>query len=167
MIVTIGGFMGTGKSTVGKELAIRMGWPFFDLDDLVEQACVEHHSLTISGLIAASREHDFRATESEVATRWIGTASQPCILALGGGSLHNESLGSFIETHSTLFVLNAPWNWVEERIMSSDRPLKRDAHVLFELRKSGYNRGTPVNVNCRSISSIVDELESLVRSHEC
>jgi shikimate kinase len=158
MIVTIGGFMATGKSTVGRELADRLGWPFFDLDVFVEKRCIDVYGKGITELIEKGDESLFRQQE-RILVKEIGTFAQPAIVSLGGGTLHNEDLGKWLVQHTVLFVLQASWRTVEKRIYDSQRPLKHHAKTLFELRKDGYKRGNQVNVDTLAITEVVDALE--------
>ena len=163
MIVTIGGFMATGKSTVGREVADRLGWPFFDLDDLVEKSCIDTYGKGISNLIEAGDEALFRFQERTVVVDNLSNLEQPVIVSLGGGTLHNEGLGDWLDLHTFLVVLQASWLTVAKRIFESQRPLKMHAKTLFESRKSGYERGYQVNVDSLSISQVVDALELWIK----
>ena len=61
MLVSLVGFMGAGKSAVGKALAQRLGWRFVDLDDLVES----REARSIADIFAISGESGFRYAESQ------------------------------------------------------------------------------------------------------
>ena len=75
------GFMGTGKSRVGKEIAYFLDWPFLDTDDLIE----EKAGKTISEIFSGQGEQVFRNLESEVITQISKTREQ--VVALGGGAI--------------------------------------------------------------------------------
>ena len=140
MLVTIGGFMATGKSTVGKELADRLGWPFHDLDVIVERRCQSKYGAGISDLIERGDETLFRAQEQASVRDGLLNLQMPSIVSLGGGTLHNNSLGEWLEKYTTLIVLQATWSTVNERIMQSNRPLKDSAYSLYVERLDGYNK---------------------------
>lgn len=158
MIVTLGGFMAVGKSTIGRELADRLGWPFHDLDALVEAECHRIHNAGISTLIQTGNESVFRAVEQKVVQSRFLTLPASTVVSLGGGTLHNGTLGEWVETHTHLFVLSAPWRVVKERIEFSERPLKANAHQLFVKRKQGYMRGCVIEVEHKSKEQIVEAL---------
>ena len=158
MIVTIGGFMATGKSTVGRRLADRLGWPFFDLDDLVETSCINAYGKGITKLIEAGDEALFRLQERTVVDN-LQIIKQPVVVSLGGGTLHNEGLGDWLDLHTLLVVLQASWVTVAKRIYESQRPLKMHAKTLFESRQVGYERGYQLNVDLLTIPQVVDALE--------
>ena len=64
--------MATGKSTVGRKLADRLGWPFFDLDVLVEKSCVDVHGMGITALIESGDEPLFRQQERHLLKNLMG-----------------------------------------------------------------------------------------------
>lgn len=150
--------MAVGKSTIGKELADRLGWPFLDLDDLVEVECRRTHNAGITALIQTGQESVFRAVEQKVVQSRLLTLPTSTVVSLGGGTLHNAQLGEWLETNTNLFVLSAPWNVVQKRIEDSHRPLKSSAEQLYLDRKAGYMRGCEIDVEDKSIEQIVDAL---------
>ena len=158
--------MATGKSTVGKELADRLGWPFHDLDSIVEDRCQSKYGVGISTLIDRGDESLFRLEERTFVTDGLLGLQMPSIVSLGGGTLHNNSLGDWLENHTTLIVLQATWSTVKERIMQSNRPLKDSAYSLYVERLDGYSRGYKVVVDACGVRELVDSLESWIRSHK-
>lgn len=75
------GFMGSGKSTVGKKLAKALSWDFFDLDEMIENL---HHQ-TIPDLFKNLGEDHFREIEKET-LRTLEKKPNPFVLATGGGT---------------------------------------------------------------------------------
>jgi len=73
------GFMGAGKSSVGRDLARRLGWTFVDFDDVIE----EEAGVTVAELFARHGEARFRDKEEDVARRLL--ALDRVVLASGGG----------------------------------------------------------------------------------
>ncbi|HSK47987.1 MAG TPA: shikimate kinase [Coriobacteriia bacterium] len=73
------GFMGAGKSTVGRLVSAHMGRPFIDLDELVERAA----RMPVTQIFAEKGEDAFRALETE-ALRGLSSA-EPAVVACGGG----------------------------------------------------------------------------------
>src|ERR1022692_4786684 len=79
------GFMGSGKSTVGRLLASQLAWHFSDLDAEIER----HTGLPISQIFEQKGEAVFRDIEHERLARILGSASERdarMVLALGGGT---------------------------------------------------------------------------------
>ncbi len=84
-MVCLTGFMGSGKSTVGRLLAAQLAWHFSDLDAEIER----HTGLPISQIFEQKGEAVFRDIEHECLTRILGSASERdarMVLALGGGT---------------------------------------------------------------------------------
>src|SRR3954471_2851015 len=80
--ILLSGFMGAGKSTVGRRLAELAGVPFVDLDE----AITARAGKSIAAIFAESGEAAFRALEAEELGRAL-EAQGPQVLALGGGAL--------------------------------------------------------------------------------
>ena len=81
MRIALVGYMGSGKSTVGKLLSERMSIPFIDLDEVIEK----REGKTIAALFEEKGEAHFRQLESDT-LREILTQNTPFILATGGGT---------------------------------------------------------------------------------
>jgi shikimate kinase / 3-dehydroquinate synthase len=117
--LTLIGFMGAGKTTVGREAARLLDVDFVDLDETIEQ---EHGP--ISALFEQS-EDEFRKIEAEVLARSL-RSWWPSVIALGGGALTRpESRGLVLERSFPVLVeVDVETAW--ERTRGSDRPLARD-----------------------------------------
>ena len=84
MMITLTGFMGSGKTTVGKVLADFLGCPFMDLDDLV----VKKAGKSIPDIFAQDGEPAFRQLEAQVLRKTVEKyAESTAVLALGGGAI--------------------------------------------------------------------------------
>jgi shikimate kinase len=95
------GFMGAGKSTVGRLLAERLGWEFLDLDVLVES----RSGLTVPEIFATRGEAHFRRLETQELAAALGRGN--IVLALGGGapeSLTNRLLLEQTPATETVFL---------------------------------------------------------------
>ena len=78
------GFMGSGKSTVGRALADELGWHFIDLDEEIER----QQGCTISSIFDSQGEPAFRKVESEALHKVVRAiqSGRPHVVALGGGA---------------------------------------------------------------------------------
>ena len=116
--VWLAGFMGAGKSTVGRRLAEELGWEFVDTDDLVEQRA----DRTIPDLFEEG-EAVFREFEREAVRQAGGGA--PRVIALGGGALQDEDTREFIRGTGLLVYLQVGIDDLVERLQQSEtgRPL--------------------------------------------
>ena len=81
MRISLIGYMGSGKSTVGKELASQLNIDFFDLDQFIET----QHNSSIENLFQTKGEIVFRKLEREALLE-ILSLEKPFVLALGGGT---------------------------------------------------------------------------------
>ncbi len=81
MSIVLIGYRGSGKTTIGRALAGRLGWPFVDADAVV----VERAGMTIREIFDRHGEPHFRAMESAVVAELAGRADH--VIALGGGAV--------------------------------------------------------------------------------
>src|SRR5262245_28837928 len=105
------GFMGAGKSTVGRALAQRLGWPFVDLDDEIESA--EHAK--ISDIFAERGEPEFRRIETEALRRLLNSPDS-AVIALGGGAFTVAANRELIRDHGPTIWLDCPFEVVQRRV---------------------------------------------------
>jgi shikimate kinase len=88
--IVLTGFMGAGKSTVGRILAARLRWPFLDIDSLI----TAEHGLTVAQIFAQDGEEHFRRIEAEAIARVLDPAHEydHAVIALGGGAIETEAV---------------------------------------------------------------------------
>ena len=135
------GFMGAGKSTIGRLLAARIGWNFLDLDAHLEART----GATIPQLFERHGEAHFRRLESSALASALG--QNHTVLALGGGTpeeLTNRLLLEQTPATFTIF-LDAPFPTLFDRCMLQDiaRPVLADpaaAQLRFQKRHPLYRR---------------------------
>ncbi|MBA3401366.1 MAG: bifunctional shikimate kinase/3-dehydroquinate synthase [Actinobacteria bacterium] len=130
------GFMGAGKSTLGPELAERLGRPFVSVDLVVE----ERTGVTIAELFAERGQEAFRELEERVAIE-ILTRRLPAVVELGGGALGAEPTRIALAEHAFTVLLETTPDEAWERVSPEDRPLARDHaafRTLFEERTPLY-----------------------------
>ncbi|MFZ2489874.1 MAG: shikimate kinase [Thermoanaerobaculia bacterium] len=129
MKIYLVGFMGAGKTTVGRELATRVGAPFFDLDELIEAA----ESSSIKDIFGTHGEPYFRKRERDMlrATRHLENA----VVATGGGTFTFEENIQFIRAEGLSVYLSAPYSLLRSRVgeRAAERPLFRDDIATHEL----------------------------------
>jgi len=135
------GFMGAGKSTIGRLLATRLGWEFLDLDTHLENRT----GSTIPELFARHGEAHFRRLESTALASALGRSNT--VLALGGGTPEEITNRLLIEqTPDTLAIfLDAPFPTLFDRCMLQEiaRPVLKDpveAEQRFARRRPLYLR---------------------------
>ncbi len=134
------GFMGSGKSTVGRMLADQIGWRFADIDDDVEAAA----KTSITELFTQQGEQEFRRFESEAIRRRVSRiqSGHPMVLALGGGAFTQQSTIDLLGNNGVTIWLDADFPVVKKRVsLASHRPLARNAErfaELFQERRENY-----------------------------
>jgi len=152
------GFMGSGKSTIGSVLAERMDRPFYDLDDLIE----EGQERTISEIFESQGEEYFRKLESE--TLVLNPPSEPCVMALGGGTFVSKVNRDYISKQGVSVWLKIPLRLARRRCRDSQhRPLARNPEQwdsLFRSREKIYQLADiPVEVKGKSPQQICAEIQ--------
>lgn len=134
------GFMGSGKSTIGRLLADELGWTFIDLDDVIEQSA----GVTISSLFESRGEEEFRKLEHQALRRIVDKVERgvPHVVALGGGAFVQPMNQALLAPNGVSIWLDCPLASVERRVSRhSHRPLARDIEkfrALFAERSAEY-----------------------------
>jgi shikimate kinase len=115
------GLMGCGKSSVGKRLALKLGLPFVDADEEIEQVAQK----TINEIFADHGEAFFRDREGKVIARLL--ASGPQVLATGGGAFINPETRAKIKESGITIWLKADLPVLLRRVGKRDtRPLLKN-----------------------------------------
>ncbi len=113
------GFMGSGKSSVGRVLAKRLGCRFIDLDAEIVAAA----GCSINDIFARDGEQAFRLLESSMLEQVL-SAGKGCVLATGGGAVISAQNRSLMRSRGVIINLNVTLDQVLARLKgSSDRPL--------------------------------------------
>ena len=145
--IILTGFMGTGKSSVGRAVAARLGRPFLDMDAEIEARAGK----TISALFAEEGEGAFRRMEADLCRELSAQqASAPApVIATGGGTLVNAAYGADnrrrLMASGPLFCLTGDIDALLQRLApAQDRPLldvddrRAEAEALLARRREAY-----------------------------
>ena len=133
------GMMGSGKTTIGKNLSYRLKMKFADTDDIIEKKL----SLTISKIFEKKGEKFFRKIEEEEVLKIIKKSG--FVISLGGGAFTNETIRENVKRNSISVWLDVKANMLQQRtIMNKKRPIlkninKQDFLKLYEERKKIYS----------------------------
>jgi shikimate kinase len=120
VIVYLVGMPGSGKSTVGREVAGRLGVPFVDLDEEVER----RSGATVSQIFASEGEAGFRTLEARALVD--ASRQDPSVVACGGGVVLEPANRITLRNTGTCVYLHVPLAVLEERVEpAADRPLIR------------------------------------------
>lgn len=140
MIVLIG-FMGAGKSSVGKLIASKLGVPFIDTDAEV----VARSGCSIAEIFKREGEPGFRSLEREVVAEVLGGTD--AVVALGGGSLGDPDTRSEI-ANATVVHLDVSYDEALKRV-GGDRArpmLQGDARSLYRKRDAVYREVSDITI---------------------
>lgn len=165
--VALVGFMGAGKSTVGRELAARLGKTFVETDTLVERRA----GMSVSDVFACYGEPHFRDLESAVVRE--AAKSHNCVIACGGGVVLREENVAALKASSVLVYLEVSPQSVLSRIgpQSTVRPLlsgpdrERRVAELMEQRRTSYEAAADVTVatDGLAVEQIVCHVQELLK----
>ena len=156
------GFMASGKSTVGRHLAHRLGWSFFDIDAEIEAA----EKATIADIFEDRGEAEFRRIEHEMLrqhVRWI-ERGRAAVLALGGGAFVEAANRELLQENGVTVWLDCPFEVVKRRIAAHHvvRPLARDPkkfEALWHARRPFYELADfRIPVDCDQPEGMVDAI---------
>ena len=151
MIVYLVGMPGSGKSTVGGELAGRLGVPFVDLDTEIER----EQGSTVTEIFAERGEAGFRALEAQALLE--ASTHDPSVVACGGGVVLEPANRITLRNTGTCVFLDVPLEELKARVQpAEERPLIRAEGDLERLlaARSRPRRGPPGEV----ADAIVEEL---------
>ncbi|MEK6396815.1 MAG: shikimate kinase [Terriglobus sp.] len=144
--IVLTGFMGAGKSTVGRLLAAQLGWNFLDVDLEIER----HSGTTIADIFSTHGEVEFRRRESAAIARALGTRNT--VIALGGGAPEELTNRLLLEqTPDTAVVfLDAPFSVLFDRCDLQENAAIRPNLQDPEAAAARFKRRTPHYVRCSS-----------------
>jgi shikimate kinase len=128
MIVYLVGMPGSGKSTVGRELAGRFGVPFVDLDTEIEREA----GMPVAEIFADRGEAAFRALEAQALVK--ASTQDPSVVSCGGGVVLEPANRIALRNSGICVYLDVPLAQLEARVRpASDRPLIREPGDLERL----------------------------------
>lgn len=143
MRIYLTGFMGAGKSSVGRALAARLATTFVDLDEEI----VVRSGRSIPEIFAAGGEVEFRRLEREALEAVLAAPElADAVVATGGGTVAWPGTAERLAASGVTVWLNLPFATIAERIGGlgkADRPLFRDetqAFALYRERLAAYRR---------------------------
>lgn len=130
MIIALTGFMGCGKSSVGRELQTLLGCPLTDLDSYIE----EKTGRSIPEIFSEEGEASFRQHEHDCLKRFLEETpeDETVILSLGGGTLTTDGCRDLIKSRTKCVYLRASLDTLEENLRDGveGRPLLKGSGSL-------------------------------------
>jgi shikimate kinase len=160
------GFMGSGKSTVGKILAARLGWDFVDTDEVVQ----ERTGAPVTRIFEELGERAFREKEAHA----LASLEQRTrlVIATGGGAPAQPRNARFFSGSVSIFHLRVSLETVRERTRGNKgRPLlalsESALRSLYDSRQPVYNAlGSPVETEGKEPAEVAEEILRLLGTQE-
>lgn len=163
--IILTGFMGTGKTTVGKLLAMQLGYEFIDTDKLIEQ----QQGQTIPEIFQAHGETAFRQMEADLAQELA--SRQGLVISTGGRMMLDPANAAALSRQGYVFCLVATPEEILQRLQldtNHPRPLlavsdpKQRIMQLLAERTEGYGRFLQVQTSGKKPNEIVAELMAFI-----
>ncbi|MCD8072521.1 MAG: shikimate kinase [Alistipes sp.] len=104
MKIFLVGFMGCGKTSLGKKIASKLGWPFVDMDMDIEQ----RYGMKVSELFERFGEDYFRKVESEILREISGRDGDAVVSTGGGAPCHRENMDIMNSAGATVYLRMSP-----------------------------------------------------------
>jgi shikimate kinase/3-dehydroquinate synthase len=172
--LALAGFMGSGKTRLGTEVATRLGRPFVDLDREIEGRT----GSSVAELFAARGEAGFREAEEQV-TLDVLRGREPAVLALGGGAVLSGRTRNALASAAFTVMIDVEPETAWRRVAGTGRPLARsedEFHALHRERQPVYDsvadaRAVDVDGILLAAAGVhvelgaIDGLEELVPGH--
>ena len=171
-VIILIGYMGSGKSTVGRMLAQKHNLSFQDLDDII----ANNAGTTIPKLFVEKGAKAFRALEHEALKNALGATAKEVISLGGGAPCYYDNINLILDATPNVFYLKASHKTLAQRLFTekNERPLIAHAKTasalqsfiakhLFE-RQSFYNKANhQITVDDKSIEEVVTEIGKLIQ----
>ncbi len=168
-IIFLTGFMGTGKSCVGRILANRLEYRFLDLDDLI----VATAGMTIKEIFAVHGESYFRSLETKMLYTLKGTHG--VVVSTGGGAVLSTENRSLMHSTGVVVNLTATVAAIQERIAGDgerplllvDNPLERITVLLAEREACYADAAIRVDTTAKTEEEVIDEILLSLKKNCC
>jgi shikimate kinase len=152
------GFMGSGKTFLGRKLAELLRVPFFDLDNIIE----EQYKRSITEIFQTEGEDFFRKIESELLRNW----NKEGVIATGGGIIkYPDNREIFQEDNCITIWLNPAWQEILSTLEGSDnRPMFNDLSEqklleLWNYRSNLYKECADIVINDPEVNKILSAIK--------
>lgn len=148
------GYMGCGKTTVGKNLARTCNLCFLDTDEYIE----EQQGRTISEIFATDSESAFRDMETDTLRQMIQNKKEGFVISTGGGMVLREENRELLKQLGTVFYLKAMPETVYERVKGdTKRPLLQCENPLNRIREMLSQREAAYEASANYIVMVDDK----------
>jgi shikimate kinase len=153
------GFMGAGKSTLGRELALKLGWTFVDMDAEIEKAA----GSPVREIFERSGEQSFRKLEQEH-LKHLSVLTR-AVIALGGGAYVDEENRRLVDSTGVAVWLQASLSTITDRVRpDGTRPLFSNPQQVRNLYESRLGSYRLARIHVRTDNLLPDEIaDDIVR----
>ncbi len=159
--IVLVGHMGSGKTSIGKNLSKKINYKFIDTDKEIE----DESKMTISEFFKENGEKDFRKFEERI-TKKILKDNKRSVIALGGGSFENDKTRSLILKDNfsiwlkcSLKTLSYRCNNLNTRPLLKGKNIRNEISKLDKIRKKNYMKSNlTVDVSRKTKSIIIQEI---------
>ena len=163
--IVLTGFMGAGKTAVGREVASRLGRPFVDMDDTI----VARAQMSVPDIFARHGEAHFRQLERDVICELA--EKRGLVIATGGGALVDAANRELMVRTSLVICLSASVSAIEERLggdgsrplLAGDDARQRIADLLSERAAAYAEVLYRIDTTGRSVAEVADDVITFAR----
>lgn len=166
-LLVLVGFMGAGKTSVGRELAKFLQWDFIDLDEVIEH----QERRTVQDIFAADGESHFRELERRELENVLRGSLANSVVSVGGGAFAQAGCAELVgECGAVSVLLDAPVEELRRRVRMGGhvRPLAADRERFFQLyaeRRSAYDKAQHrFDTAGKSVPKVAREIAQWVRT---
>jgi len=156
------GFMGSGKTSVGREISRRLGAEFFDLDDRIERIA----GVSVREIFSTGGEQRFREMEQEAIRQAVSVAGR--VVATGGGAFQNEENRRLLRRYAPVVFLDVTPGGVVSRLSGDGtRPLlpgngtggEQEIVSMMKVRRPAYEEADlTVSTDGITVSQVADRV---------
>jgi shikimate kinase len=167
--ISLVGFMGSGKSTVGKALAHALQRPLLDMDSLIET----RRGKSVAEIFTTEGEKEFREYEYQLLLELV-RAPQPSVIVCGGGAPCFSNVMDMLNAHTATFYLHTPVDILYARLQheAAQRPLlqgkddlRKFIEELLAQREPFYQKATyTIHTAGKTVEEIAVEIATAMAS---
>jgi shikimate kinase len=165
--IILTGFMGTGKTTVGRLLAKHLDYELIDTDGMIES----RHDMTVAEIFAEKGETAFRAMETGISKELAGR--EGLVIATGGRLMLDEKNAAVLGASGQVFCLSATAEEIFERIKVDTGPIRpllegpdpfERIVSLLDQRSEGYGRFPQILTSGQAPQAIAQKIIGMIQS---
>lgn len=164
MNIYLCGLIGSGKTSIGREVARRLRWPFFDVDQIMEKEAAKR----IHDIVAEEGWVSYREKEYNISKRL--SRKNHSVVAMAGGTVRYEWNMDVLKGTGVVIFLNARINTLVQRAISNDRPrvnpvsnLKEDLTLLWKEKRHLYYGAADLLYRTDRNKTVKQEAEEIVK----